>query len=326
MQLLDTGGVGAARRPGLGRRDGKRAAAAVRCLLSGARAGALCRSAKRAPSANLIARHVSVLFLADVGKIAGSDADAVEKFVAGGGVLIRFAGPRMTSGADDLVPVKLRVGGRYLGSAMAWDQPQQLAPFRPPVPFNGLAIPAEVTVSRQILAEPSARTGGPRLGAAGRRHAAGHRQASRAGLDRAVPHHRQSGLVVAAAVGTLCRHAAAAAGAVGRHAGRIDWRGCPAWRRSAAGRLRPICSSRRRTSLPIAAARFRQRTEVSAKHPPGLYGAGRGRRAERVERAGDMLLPLALRPARKAMAQRAPSGAGSPGCWRSRRCCCASMR
>jgi len=44
---------------------------------------------------------------------------------------IRFAGERMTGGADELVPVKLRVGGRYLGSAMAWSAPQHLAPFGP---------------------------------------------------------------------------------------------------------------------------------------------------------------------------------------------------
>ena len=104
----------------------------------------------------LIAHHVSVLFLADIGKISGSDADAVEKFLKGGGVLIRFAGPRMASDTDTLVPVSLRTGGRYLGSAMAWNQPQHLAGFPLASPFNGLAVPGEVTVSRQILAEPSA--------------------------------------------------------------------------------------------------------------------------------------------------------------------------
>ncbi len=104
----------------------------------------------------MIGHHVSVLFLADIGRISGSDADAVQKFLKGGGVLIRFAGPRMSNGADDLVPVSLRTGGRYLGSAMAWNQPQHLASFPLTSPFNGLTVPAEVTVSRQILAEPSA--------------------------------------------------------------------------------------------------------------------------------------------------------------------------
>ena len=80
---------------------------------------------------------------------------SVARFVEQGGVLVRFAGARMTTNVDDLVPVKLRVGGRYLGSAMAWAQPQHLAPFPAASPFDGLSVPPEVTVSRQILAEPS---------------------------------------------------------------------------------------------------------------------------------------------------------------------------
>ena len=60
-------------------------------------------------------------------------AERWKDFVSkGGGVLIRFAGERMPGGTDDLVPVKLRVGGRYLGSAMAWSAPQHLARFRRP--------------------------------------------------------------------------------------------------------------------------------------------------------------------------------------------------
>ena len=83
----------------------------------------------RARSSDLLARNVSVLILADIGKIAGSDYDTVAKFVDDGGLLIRFAGERMTGDADDLVPVKLRVGGRYLGGALAWAEPQHLAPL-----------------------------------------------------------------------------------------------------------------------------------------------------------------------------------------------------
>jgi hypothetical protein len=104
---------------------------------------------------DLLARDVSVLILADVGRIAGSDYDKVARFVAGGGLLVRFAGERMTGGTDDLVPVKLRVGGRYLGGALAWAEPQKLASFSDSSPFAGLGIPADVSVTRQILAEPS---------------------------------------------------------------------------------------------------------------------------------------------------------------------------
>ncbi len=103
----------------------------------------------------LLDKNVSVLLLADVAKIPGADQSRVKDFVAKGGMLIRFAGDRVTNGADDLVPVPLRVGGRYLGSAMAWSAPQHLAPFTATSPFNGLEIPTEVTVTRQVLAEPS---------------------------------------------------------------------------------------------------------------------------------------------------------------------------
>jgi len=42
---------------------------------------------------------------------------------------VRFAGPRLAAADDDLVPVKLRRGGRILGGSLSWEQPQQLAAF-----------------------------------------------------------------------------------------------------------------------------------------------------------------------------------------------------
>jgi hypothetical protein len=101
----------------------------------------------------LLNQHVGVLILADVGKIA--DVEPVAKFVGDGGLLIRFAGERMTGEVDNLLPVKLRVGGRYLGGALAWAEPQHLAGFSDSSPFGGLSVPPDVTVSRQVLAEPS---------------------------------------------------------------------------------------------------------------------------------------------------------------------------
>ncbi|MBV9571325.1 MAG: DUF4159 domain-containing protein [Alphaproteobacteria bacterium] len=105
-------------------------------------------------------RNVSVIVLADVGRIAGSDRDRMVKFLSDGGVLIRFAGGRMTEAVDDIIPVKLRTGGRYLGGALAWASPQRLASFPDASPFRGLAVPRDVTISRQVLAEPSVELGG----------------------------------------------------------------------------------------------------------------------------------------------------------------------
>src|SRR5258708_10700313 len=41
-----------------------------------------------------------------------------------------------------------------MGGALAWAQPARLAPLEADSPSAGLAVPADVTVSRQVLAEP----------------------------------------------------------------------------------------------------------------------------------------------------------------------------
>ena len=98
----------------------------------------------------------SMLVLADLGVIGDSNITALTDWVSKGGVLVRFAGPRLSGGHDGLVPVELRSGGRALGSALSWEQPQALAPFAEGSPFAGLTADPTVRVSRQVLAEPSA--------------------------------------------------------------------------------------------------------------------------------------------------------------------------
>jgi hypothetical protein len=106
------------------------------------------------PIVALIAEKPAVLALADMSVTGGPAHDALEQFVEGGGVLIRFAGARLAATADDLTPTELRRGGRTLGGALSWETPKRLAPFESDSPFFGLATPGEVTVSRQVLAEP----------------------------------------------------------------------------------------------------------------------------------------------------------------------------
>ncbi|GKY88239.1 DUF4159 domain-containing protein [Sinisalibacter aestuarii] len=112
------------------------------------------------PLTDLIAASPDAVVLADVATLAPPDAQALETWVAEGGLLLRFAGPRLAAadtgrGEDDpLLPVRLRVGGRTVGGAMSWGAPQSLAPFSESSPFYGLAIPADVTVTSQVLAEP----------------------------------------------------------------------------------------------------------------------------------------------------------------------------
>lgn len=97
----------------------------------------------------------SILVMADIGTLSGELATRVEEWVRKGGVLVRFAGPRLEKGGDDLLPVGLRLGGRTLGGALSWSTPQPLAQFEDTSLFVGLPIPPEVTVNRQLLADPA---------------------------------------------------------------------------------------------------------------------------------------------------------------------------
>jgi hypothetical protein len=100
-------------------------------------------------------QHLPMLILADVGNVAEA-REPLMKWIDDGGVLVRFAGPHLARTDDDLVPVRLRRGGRILGGSLSWDKPQKLAGFSRESPFNGMAVPDDVTVSRQVLAEPDA--------------------------------------------------------------------------------------------------------------------------------------------------------------------------
>ena len=50
----------------------------------------------------------------------------------------------------------LRTGDRAMGGTMSWATPQKLRAFPASSPFQGLDIPPDVAVTRQILAEPAA--------------------------------------------------------------------------------------------------------------------------------------------------------------------------
>jgi Domain of unknown function (DUF4159)/Aerotolerance regulator N-terminal len=104
----------------------------------------------------LIKRNVSVLILADIGTLPHDAKERIDAWVRKGGVLVRFAGPRLENGGDDLLPAALRQGARTLGSAMSWPQPQPLAPFSNDSLFAGLTPPTDVVVNSQVLADPAA--------------------------------------------------------------------------------------------------------------------------------------------------------------------------
>ena len=116
----------------------------------------------------LLSHPLSVLIAPD-GTLAGAQSQkTVREWVKNGGTLIRFAGPALAGSqhepettpepdtAGSLLPVPLLDGARQLGGSMTWGTPQKLAPFEQTSPFQGLDVPPDVTVSRQVLASPSA--------------------------------------------------------------------------------------------------------------------------------------------------------------------------
>ncbi len=109
---------------------------------------------------DLMMANPDVVILADVARLAPEEADSLQTWVEKGGTLLRFAGPRLAQSdvsrdaEDPLMPVRLRAGGREVGGAMSWGQPKDLRPFPEGSPFYGLAIPKDVTVNEQVMAQP----------------------------------------------------------------------------------------------------------------------------------------------------------------------------
>ena len=108
--------------------------------------------------ADILPANPDVIVIADGGRLP--EAAALEEWTRNGGLLLRFAGPRLAAsdvarGEDDpLMPVRLRAGGRTVGGAMSWGEPRSLRPFAADGPFAGLQVPEEVRVSAQVVAEP----------------------------------------------------------------------------------------------------------------------------------------------------------------------------
>jgi hypothetical protein len=122
------------------------------------------------PSADLIEGGITdvlpakpdVIVLADVAQLTADEQTGLQAWVSKGGLLMRFAGPRLAAAdplklaGDPLMPVRLRGGGKSVGGAMSWGEPKHLAAFPETSPFHGLPLPDDLRVQTQVLAEPDA--------------------------------------------------------------------------------------------------------------------------------------------------------------------------
>ena len=110
--------------------------------------------------ADVLPANPDVIVLADVASLSDGEAEPLVEWIDEGGMLVRFAGPRVAASdisrfdEDPLMPVRLRAGGRSVGGAMSWGEPKELEPFRNTSPFFGLPIPDDVVVTAQVVAQP----------------------------------------------------------------------------------------------------------------------------------------------------------------------------
>ncbi len=110
--------------------------------------------------ADVLPANPDVIVLADIATLSEAETVPLLEWIEEGGMLVRFAGPRIAASdvsrvdEDPLMPVRLRAGGRSVGGAMSWGQPKSLATFRDTSPFFGLAVPDDVTVTAQVVAQP----------------------------------------------------------------------------------------------------------------------------------------------------------------------------
>lgn len=246
----------------------------------------------------LLSSPLSVLILADIGNLTSASRERVESFVEGGGMLIRFAGPRLAEHGDDLVPVPLRSGGRALGGALSWSTPQSLAPFEEDSPFFGIDVPDDVSVSRQVLAEPSpelARHTWARLSDGTPLVTAARRGQGTVVLFHVTANRDWSTLPISGLFVEMLRRSIELS------------QGVAAGETQAGGRERVLLSplatlngygrlgTPPATATPIAAERLYS-AERSPRHPPGLYGPATSPRALNLATTAFELQPLGALP------------------------------
>jgi hypothetical protein len=243
---------------------------------------------QRGPLDQLMAQPLAVLVLPDESVLSAEERDRIAAFLEKGGLVLRFAGPKLAANPDELLPVQLRGGGRTMGGVMTWDQPAAIAPFVPPSPYAGLTIPPDVVVNQQVLAEPSLDladktwaklSDGTPLVTAERRGEGllvlFHTTANDAWSNLAF-----SGLFVE----MLVRTVEAARGVAGLGEGEAL---PPQQVLDGFGRLTEPSP----TVLSLTAQTLEE-GEVGPTHPPGYYGSDAGRRAFNLETAIDALSPL----------------------------------
>ena len=153
------------------------------------------------PSGNDLSANPDVVVLADTPVFSRREAESLLDWLAEGGLLVRFAGPRLAAAAaerdfdDPLLPVRIRAGSRDVGGTLSWELPKRLAFIqgRQPILRFGRAGRSRNRVASARPAGAGSFRPGDR--GTGGRHPFGNSQACRAGPCRALPRIGRRGMV-----------------------------------------------------------------------------------------------------------------------------------
>ncbi len=227
-----------------------------------------------APPGRLAQANVDALVMTDRARLPAADERDIGAWIEAGGVLIRFAGPRLAerSAGDRLLPAPLRDGARRLGGAVGWDRPAALAPPEPGGPLADLAPPADALVRGHVMLD-EARAGDAQVW---QRLADGAPivTAARRGRGYVVLVHTGAGPdwsdlpFTGWYVGLLDRLAGLAA--TGQRSGAVDPSGGPLSPRRLIDGFGRLSDARAAGAEGIPVAAFAT-TRAGRAHPPGIY-------------------------------------------------------
>lgn len=105
----------------------------------------------------LMERPLSVMVMTDDTVLSKDERRQVDEWVKKGGTLLRFAGPHLAANPDDsLLPAPLRPHVRHMGGKLSGSKAASLGSFKAGTPFEGIHVPDNIVVEREVLAQPGA--------------------------------------------------------------------------------------------------------------------------------------------------------------------------
>jgi Domain of unknown function (DUF4159)/Aerotolerance regulator N-terminal len=98
---------------------------------------------------------LDAILLPDAAALPAREEKALEDFVSKGGILVRFAGPRLVSAGQSItLPAAVAPEPRALRGALAWDSAGAIGAFDRGSPFAGLTVPNDARINQIAVFAP----------------------------------------------------------------------------------------------------------------------------------------------------------------------------